>query len=82
MRHNPAYGIMTELMKGRTVPVDGFEVSLRRRDLDVIVRGYVESAFAADAEIDPGGFDQCLDLWLDQRLRTLVTRIARSRPVR
>ena len=52
---------MAELVKRSTVPIDRFEIRLRRRDLYVVLRGDVECAPAADAEVDPGGLDQCLD---------------------
>ena len=47
MRHNPGYGIMTELVKRRSVPVDRVEISLWRRDLHIVVRGHVEGTAAA-----------------------------------
>ena len=57
---------MTELVKGRAVPVDGLEVGLRRRDLHIIVHRHIEGTLAADAKVDSGGFDQLLDCGLDQ----------------
>ena len=62
---------MTEFMECRAVPVDRLEISLRRRDLHIVVRGHVEGpATADDAEIDAARLDQRLDLGLDQpRLR-------------
>ena len=43
---------VTELVERRAVPVDRLEIGLRRRDLHIVVRGHVEGAAAADAEID------------------------------
>ena len=57
---------MTEFMQGRAVPIDRLEVRLRRRDLDIIVPRHVEGAFATDAKVDSGSFDQRFDLGLDQ----------------
>jgi hypothetical protein len=66
MRHNPAYGIMAELMQGRAMPVDRLEIRLRRRHLNGVVRRHVEGAIAADAEVDTRRLDQRLDARLDQ----------------
>ena len=43
---------MTELVQRRAVPVDRLEIGLRRRDLHIVLRGHVEGAAAADAEVD------------------------------
>ena len=51
MRHNPTYGIMTELMECRPVTIDRFEISRRRWHLHEIARHIVVGARAADAEI-------------------------------
>jgi hypothetical protein len=59
-------GCMTELMKGRAVPVDGLEVRLRRRHLHIIVHRHIEGTLATDAKVDSCGSDQRLDLGLDQ----------------
>jgi hypothetical protein len=49
---------MTELVQGRTVPVDGLEISVGRRHLDEIIGRVVEGAIAADAEVRAGRSDQ------------------------
>ena len=66
MRHNPAYGIMAHFVQRSAVPIDGFEIGLRRRHLHVVMGGHVERAVTADAKIDAGGGDQCLDTRFDQ----------------
>jgi len=48
------------------MPVNRLEIGLRGRHHHVVIRGDVEGAIAADAEIDAGGLDQRLDLRLDQ----------------
>src|SRR6185437_5687840 len=57
---------MTELVQRRAMPVDRLEIGLRRRHLHIVVRGHVEGAAAADAEVDARRLDQRLDGWLDQ----------------
>ncbi|ALR20803.1 hypothetical protein ATN00_11360 [Sphingobium baderi] len=66
MRHNPDHGIMSELVQGRTVPVDRLEIRLRRRNDDIVMRRDIERAVSADAEIDAGRPDQGLDARLNQ----------------
>ena len=66
MRHNPASGIMSELMQRRTVPVDRLEIRLRRRNDDIVMRRDIEGAVSAYAEVDAGRPDQGLDARLDQ----------------
>jgi hypothetical protein len=53
---------MTELMEHRPVPVDRLEIGLRRRQLNIVLRGRIEGPTAADAEIDADGLDQRLYL--------------------
>src|SRR5215831_4786833 len=69
MRHNPAYGIMTELMQRGPVPIDRLEIGLRRRDLHIVFSRCIECAIAANMERDAGGLDQRLDRGLDQARR-------------
>ena len=69
MRHNPSYGIMTQLVQRSAVPVDRLEIGLGRRDLHIVERRDVKGAIAADAEVDARGTDQRLDLGLDQARR-------------
>jgi hypothetical protein len=66
MRHNPDRGIMPQFVQGRAMPVDGFEIGLRRRDHDEIGPRRVEGAVAADTEVDAGCADERLDSGLDQ----------------
>ena len=68
MRHNPGYGIMTELMECRPVPVDRLEIGVRPGHLHVILRGAVEGPVAADAKIGAGRGDQRFGLGEDQTL--------------
>ena len=56
---------MAELVQGRAVPVDRFEIGLRRRDHHEVGARRVEGAVAADAEVDAGRADQRLDPGLD-----------------
>jgi hypothetical protein len=65
MRHNPHFGIMGAFMERRPVPIDGLEEGLGQRDLHIVVRGHVEGAAAADAEVNSRRFDQRLDPGLD-----------------
>lgn len=48
------------------MPVDRLEIGVRGRHLDIIKGWNVIGAVAADAKVDSGGFDQRLDLRLDQ----------------
>ena len=57
---------MTELMQRRAVPVNRLEIGLRRRHLHIVMRGEVEGAAAADAEVDARRPDQRLHRRLDQ----------------
>jgi hypothetical protein len=43
---------MTEFVKRGAVPIYWLEIGLRRRDLHIILRGYIEGPVAADAKID------------------------------
>jgi hypothetical protein len=69
MRHNPALGIMTQLMTDGPVPVDRLEISRRRRHLDVVGARDVERAAAADTQIGAGRADQRLGLRQDEIFR-------------
>src|SRR5262249_40375032 len=55
MRHNPAYGIMTELMQRGAVPVDRLEIGLRGWDLHIVFSRRIEGTIAANAKRDAGG---------------------------
>ena len=57
---------MTEFVQRRAAPIDRLEIGLRRWDPHIVVRGHVEGATAADAEVDARCFDQRLDCGLDQ----------------
>src|SRR5258707_6698198 len=59
---------VTELVQGRPVPIDRFEISLRPRDLDEIVNGAVEGTLAADAEVGAGRVDQRFGVRQDETL--------------
>ena len=65
MRHNPGYGIMTELVKRGAVPVYRLEICLRRRRLHEVVGGVVEGPRPADAEVCAGRCDQRFSLRKD-----------------
>src|SRR5260221_9675919 len=61
-------GLVNELVQGRPVPIDRFEISLRPRDLDEIVNGAVEGTLAADAEVSAGRVDQLFGVRQDETL--------------
>src|SRR5215475_355211 len=69
MRHNPAYGIMTELMQRGAVPVDRLEIGLRGWDLHIVFSRRIEGTIAANAKRDASGPDQGFDRGLDQTWR-------------
>src|SRR5215471_7149346 len=48
-------GRMTELMQRGAVPVDRFEIGLRRWDLHIVFGRRIEGAIAANAKRDAGG---------------------------
>ena len=54
MRHNPDRGIMTKLVKTRSVKIYLMEKSGLRRDLNKILSRLVERPRAADAKICAG----------------------------
>jgi hypothetical protein len=62
MRHNPDYGIMTELVQRRAMPVDRLEIRFRLRHLDEIRPWAIESTVTTNAKIGAGGGDQRLGL--------------------
>jgi hypothetical protein len=61
MRHNPALGIMSELLQFRPKPVDRLKIGFLRRNLDEVVRRRIERHVAPDADVGPScgndGFD-------------------------
>jgi hypothetical protein len=65
-RHNPALGIMTQLMTDCPAPVDRLEKSRERPHVDVVGTGNIEGAVPADAENDAGRADQRLGLRQDE----------------
>jgi hypothetical protein len=69
MRHNPAYGIMGELMQGGPMPVDGLEIDLRPRHLYEIMDGAVERALSANPKFYAGRADQRLGVRQDEPFR-------------
>src|SRR4030088_888481 len=79
MRHNPGYGIMADLMEGSPVPIDRFEIRLRRRHLYEISRRVIEGTCSTDAEIRAGRRDQRpgfrfdhFGRWRERRLCNIV----------
>ena len=57
---------MTDFMQGRPVPVDRFEIGLRRWNLHEVVPRIVERPLAADPEVHAGCTDQRLGLRQDE----------------
>ena len=57
---------VADFMQRRPVPVDRFEIGLRRWDLHEIMPRVVEGPLAADAEIHAGRPDQRLGLRQDE----------------
>src|ERR1700761_5739898 len=62
-------GRMTKLMERGAMPVDSFEIGLRRWDLHVVLDGDVERTITADTKIDVRGLDECFNRGLDQPCR-------------
>ena len=62
-------GRMTQFMQRRAVPVDRFEIGLRRRDLYIIFGCCIECAFSTNPKWDSAGLDQGFDCGFDQARR-------------
>ena len=62
-------GRMTELMQRGAVPVDGFEIGLRRRDLHIVFGWCIECAISTDPKWNSAGLDQGFDRGFDQASR-------------
>lgn len=60
---------MTEFMQRRAVPVDGFEIGLRRRDLNIIFGCCIECAISTDPKRNSAGLDQGVDRGFDAASR-------------
>src|SRR5690606_30498668 len=74
-------GGVPQLVQGRPVPVDRFEIGQWRRHLNIIMYGNIEGLISANAEVDSGRPDQRLDPWLDhvgRRWRRLDSNILRQ----
>ncbi|MET4386696.1 hypothetical protein ABIB73_002441 [Bradyrhizobium sp. F1.4.3] len=61
MRHNLDRGIMRQLVQGRSMPIDRFEIGLRWGHLHIIFRRHIKGAIATYAEVDSGRLDQSID---------------------
>ena len=60
---------MTEFMQRRAVPVDGFEISLRRRDLNEVFGCCIECAISTNPKCNSAGLDQGVDRGFDEASR-------------
>src|SRR5712664_712422 len=62
-------GRMTEFVQRRAVPVDGFEIGLRRRDLNIVFGCCIECAISTDPKWNSAGLDQGFDRGFDEARR-------------
>ena len=66
MRHNPGYGIMAKLVKGRPVPVDRLVEIVGPRNSDEVMAGTVIGGNPSDPEIGTGRGDHAFGCRQDQ----------------